>query len=160
MTHEGSRPMLLGRMRSKVMAHTTVRDVVIWTKHVHGGDLAQRLSALPGDAEVTLLVDGVRGRWCKMRDGKDGRATSGLRPVGRAQTFWQSLFELRRGDSVSIELEDGEPGEATARPNTSDGKIARSAAEREAAIAAVLAAPELGWSSEGRTMTREEMNER
>ena len=41
------------------MAHTTVRDVVIWTKHVHGGDLAQQLTALPGEMELTLVVDGL-----------------------------------------------------------------------------------------------------
>ena len=37
---------------------------------------------------------------------------------------------------------------------------AKRAAERDAARAAVLAAPSLGWSSEGRTWTREELYER
>lgn len=134
------------------MAHTTVRDVVIWTKHVHGGDVAQRLSALPGDAEVALIVDGVRGRWCKMRDGKDGRPTAGLRPVGRAQTFWQSLFESRKGDSVSIDFDEGDAVAGATSPH-----LLR---EREAARAAVMSAPSLGWSSEGRTLMREDLYDR
>lgn len=140
------------------MAHTTVRDVVIWTKHVHGGDMAQRLAALPGDAEVTLLVDGVQGRWCKMRDGRDGRPTAGLRPVGRAQGFWQALFENRRGDSVSLDLASDQIESPPHRqPAPTSEAIAQRGAEREAARAAVLAAPALGWSSEGRTWTREEL---
>lgn len=146
------------------MAHTTVRDVVIWTKHIHGGDTAARLAALPGEAELTLIVDGVRGRWCKMRDGKDGRPTSGLRPVGRAQSFWQSLFDARRGDSVSLEIADdddiGGVGEASGQPWVGHGKIVRTEAERQAAIKFILSSPGRGWRSEGRTMTRDEMNAR
>jgi hypothetical protein len=144
------------------LAHTIVRDVVIWTKHVHGGDTAQQLSGLPGDAEVTLVVDGVRGRWCKMRDGRDGRPTAGLRPVGRAQSFWQSLFESRRGESVSIELESSAEADST-RPEAADGDRwahARRAEEREAARAAIGLAPALGWSSEGRVLTRDELYDR
>ena len=144
------------------MAHTVVRDVVIWTKHVHGGDTAQRLSGLPGDTEVTLIVDGVRGRWCKMRDGKDGRPTAGLRPVGRAQSFWRSLFESRRGESVSIELE-ASADVGLARPEAADAdRLAhgRRAGEREAARAALGLAPTLGWSSEGRVLTRDELYDR
>lgn len=141
------------------MAHTTVRDVVIWTKHVHGGETARRLSALPGEAEVTLVVDGIRGQWCKMRDGRDGRPTSGLRPVGRAQAFWQHLFESRRGQSVTVELADDPTG--TSAPVLSNaGAIVRTPESRAAALAALQAVPGRGWRSEGRTMTRDEMNER
>jgi len=138
------------------MAHTIVRDVVIWTRHVQAGDTAARLEALAGETEITLIVDGVRGRWCKMRDGRDGRPTSGLRPVGRAQAFWQSLFEARRGDSVTVEFEahgDIDQGaDLWART--------RRAEERDAARAAILAAPSLGWSSERRTVTRDELYDR
>jgi len=144
------------------LAHTVVRDVVIWTKHVHGGDTAQRLSGLPGDAEVTLIVDGVRGRWCKMRDGKDGRPTAGLRPVGRAQSFWQTLFESRRGESVSIELESSaEVGLADLEAaDAGRWAHARRAEEREAARAAIGLAPALGWRSEGQVLTRDELYDR
>ena len=144
------------------LAHTVVRDVVIWTKHVHGGDTAQRLSGLPGDTEVTLVVDGVSGRWCKMRDGRDGRRTAGLRPVGRAQSFWQSLFESRRGESVSIELESSTEVDL-ALPEAAEAdrwSHARRAEEREAARAAIGLAPSLGWSSEGQTLTRDELYDR
>lgn len=107
-----------------------------------------------------MVVDGVRGQWCKMRDGKDGRSTPGLRPVGRAQSFWQSLFESRRGDSVSIELgEDGDTSNDSAI-DAGSNKIVRSLAERETAIAAILEGPSLGWTSDGRTITRDELYDR
>jgi hypothetical protein len=137
------------------MAHTIVRDVVIWTKHVHGDDTAARLEALPAETEITLIVDGVRGFWCKMRNGKDGRPTSGFRPVGRAKTFWQGLFDARRGDSVTVEFETQE-----GQGSSGQGAGVRRAEEREAARAAVLSAPSLGWTSEGRTMTRDALYER
>jgi nucleotide-binding universal stress UspA family protein len=45
------------------MAHTIDRDVVTWIKHAQGGDTAARLEAIAADSEVTLVVDGARGRW-------------------------------------------------------------------------------------------------
>ena len=144
------------------MAQTTVRDVVIWTKHVRGDDMARRLAALPEDAEITLRVDGVSGRWCKMRNGKDGRPTSGLRPVGRAQAFWQSLFESRRGESVSVELV-GDDGDFSSTLNSHPDEpveFKTRKSEREAARATLLAAPSLGWSLDGQTWTRDELYDR
>ncbi len=140
------------------MAHTLVRDVVIWTKHVHGGDLAARLEALPGDETVNLVVDGVAGAWCKMRDGKDGRPTHGLRPVGRAQQFWKALYESRRGDSVSIGLADQMPGVAETAGPFIYPPTARSEAERQAALHALLNVK--GYRSDGSKMTRDEMHDR
>lgn len=140
------------------MAYTLVKDVVIWTKHVHGGDLAARLEALPGDETITLVVDGVAGAWCKMRDGKDGRPTPGIRPVGRAQTFWAQLFESRRGDSVSIDLAQAADGFAEdARPMIYPPR-ARTDAERDAALHALLNVH--GRASDGRKLDRDEMHQR
>lgn len=144
------------------MAHTVVRDVVIWTRHIHGGDVAQRLGALPGDAEVTLVVDGVSGRWCKMRNGRDGRPTFGLRPVGRAQAFWRTLFETRRGDSVSLDVEEGREFAPGSNRGDSGGlvRVSRTEAEREAALAEILEAAAKGWSSDGRRIRRDELYDR
>lgn len=86
-------------------AETTVKDVVVWTKHVHGDSrVTSRLQMLKGGEDLELLVDGVRGLWRKMADGVDGRPTSGLRPVGRMQLFWKELYASRRGETVVIEL--------------------------------------------------------
>lgn len=136
------------------MAQTTVSDVVIWSKHVRGEDLAERLVALRGGETVSLIVDGVRGSWCKMRDGKDGRPTPGIRPVGNAQKFWQDLFQSRKGETVTIALpdDDGHKGQGLFPA------MAKSEDEREAALHALLNHP--GWPVQGPDMTRDEMNAR
>lgn len=137
-------------------AETTVRDVVIWTKHLHGDpSLTRKLAQLRGGEQIELLVDGVRGFWRKMNDGKDGRPTNGLRPVGRMQQFWQELYVSRRGEPVRIELPDD--GDAGAR-GVIFPPLARTREEREAALHALLTAE--GRPSDGRTLTRDEMNER
>ena len=52
-------------------------------------------------AVIRLEVDGVPGTWVKMDDGKDGRPTPGIRPVGSYRDQWHKLQE-RRGDIVSL----------------------------------------------------------
>ena len=139
------------------MAKTPVRDVVIWAKHVHGdGELLTALTALRGGETIDLLVDGVRGVWRKMADGRDGRSTNGIRPVGSAQTFWKELYASRRGDVVEVEL---------AQPGAKDAPViypalGRTQEERMAALERFLAFGRMGYGSEGRTMTRDEMHER
>jgi hypothetical protein len=86
-------------------AETAVKDVVVWTKHVHGDRrVTARMQALRGGEDLELVVDGVKGLWRKMADGVDGRPTAGLRPVGRMQQFWKELYASRRGETVVIEL--------------------------------------------------------
>jgi hypothetical protein len=136
------------------MAETTVRDLVIWAKHVHGPDVVQRISRLRGGEMLDLVVDGVRGTWLKMADGRDGRPTSGIRPVGRMEQFWRELYANRRGDVVPLTLVEGE----SRRPLSP--ALARSVEDREAARAAIARAGELGWRSEGRTITREALYDR
>ena len=94
------------------MARTTISDFVIWAKQIHDDeDIGQRIASLSAGQTIDLIVDGVRGVWRKMDDGKDGRPTRGIRPLGRAQEFWRTLYESRRGDVVSLEL----PAEETRR---------------------------------------------
>jgi hypothetical protein len=62
------------------MARTAVRDVVIWVKHIHGEDVSRRVLDLQGGETLDLVVDGIRGAWRKMDDGRDGRPTMGIRP--------------------------------------------------------------------------------
>ena len=70
-----------GRMMAKGSAMIEVRDVVLWPQHVRGAPaLRDRLLALDAEAVVHLRVDGRVTTWSRMKDGKDGRPASGLRP--------------------------------------------------------------------------------
>ncbi len=135
------------------MATTTVSDYVIWTKHIHDDPvLAARISAMRAGDTIDLEVDGAAGTWRKMDDGKDGRATPGLR-----------LFKTRRGQVVRIEAKASVPGVSeglTAPYRGALTSLLRSDAEREAALAALLDGGRQGYRSEGRTLSRDEMHER
>ena len=138
------------------MAKTPVRDVVIWSKHIHGdGELLASLEALQGGETVDLIVEGVRGVWRKMADGKDGRSTSGIRPVGAAQAFWKELYESRRGDVVEVELAPQAPVTRSILqppPGTAEQQLV--------ALEKFFDFCREGRNSEGRTVTRDEMHER
>jgi hypothetical protein len=150
------------------VATTTISDYVIWTKHIHGdAGLADDIVRLAAGEIIELRIDDVSGTWRKMDDGRDGRPTSGLRPLGRTATFWNGLYKSRRGDVVS--LERSEPAaagfrEADALAYKSAGpavtKLVRSEADRRAALSALLDAAKGGWRSDGEPMTRDEMHER
>ncbi len=156
------------------MATTTISDYVIWTKHIHDDAvLAERLTHLGEGETIALRIDGVVGMWLKMRNGADGRPTPGLKPLGRTQAFWNELFKSRRGDVVSLVYEaevatgvveaDAPPFRHAAAPANLDGaigRLVRTQADRDAALAALLDGAKGGWRSEGRTMTRDEMHER
>ena len=146
------------------MAKTTVADHVIWAKHIHDDPLlAARVSAMRAGETIDLEVDGAPGTWRKMDDGKDGRATQGLRPIGAAQTAWRDLFNNRRGQVVRIDARAWAPGVsegASARYRAALATILRSDAERQAALAALLDGARQGSRSEGRTLSRDEMHER
>ncbi|TCS16080.1 hypothetical protein [Caulobacter sp. BK020] len=150
------------------MATITVSDFVIWAKHIHGDDaLAARVAGLGAGEILSLTIDGVEGPWRKMDDGKDGRPTPGVRPLGRAQEFWRELYRTRRGDVVSLEVhwatqpgveEQGAAFET--RAVEASRRLVRTDESRQAALDAFLALAGQGWKSEGRTMTRDEMHAR
>lgn len=78
------------------------RDYALWPSHIHGDDkLKEKLLKLDAGDLVELEVNGHRGMWKKMDDGKDGRPTPGLKGIGSAQREWHSLKD-RWGDLVSI----------------------------------------------------------
>jgi hypothetical protein len=84
------------------MAHLRIRDDAIWANHIEGDDdLRARILRLRQGAVIDLEVDGTAGSWVKMRDGKDGRATNGLRPIGPMRDIWKAL-QARRGVAVPI----------------------------------------------------------
>lgn len=135
-------------------ARTVIRDYVIWSKHLHG-DLAlpARIAALQPGQLIELTVDGVRGAWARMSDGKDGRPTLGIKPMGSTQDLWRKLYEARRGDEVMIRIEDDD------LPKIYPA-LAKTPEEREAAIRSLLSFAGRGYRSEGPRMTRDEMNQR
>ena len=82
-----------------------VKDVVIWIKHIHGNAGARDdLMARDAGDLAMISIEGTKCAIEKMADGKDGRPTSGYKPVGKAREFWKDLYENRRGDLVDIEV--------------------------------------------------------
>jgi len=148
------------------MATTTVSDYVIWAKHIHDDqELVERIHSMWAGQTIRLEVDGVGGTWRRMDDGKDGRATLGVRPLGAAQEVWHGLFKARRGATVSLKVVEETPGmeeapEIARRGALIFAPLGRTAEEREAALAALLDGGRQGYSSDGRAMSRDEMHER
>jgi hypothetical protein len=91
------------------MSFMRIRDNALWAKHVEGdARLAARITELPQNAVIVLLIDGVPVRFAKMRDGRDGRPTPGLRPAdAEAKRFWDAL-QQRRGEPVRVTLPESE----------------------------------------------------
>jgi hypothetical protein len=88
------------------MATMVIRDDALWIKHIEGdAAFRSRLMALRQDASISLVVAGRRTRWLKMRDGRDGRPTQGLRPAPESFEFWKDM-QSRRGEMVSITAAD------------------------------------------------------
>ena len=71
------------------MATVNTKDDAIWIKHIEGApELQKRIRQLKPSDVVELEVDGVVGQWQRMKDGRDGRPTFGLRPVSRMKEVW------------------------------------------------------------------------
>ena len=84
------------------MSYVEIRDHALWLKHIHGNDpLKIELELLAAGELVELNVDGFRGMWKKMDDGKDGRPTQGIKALAKAKKYWHGLQE-QRGELVSI----------------------------------------------------------
>jgi hypothetical protein len=140
-------------------AHTEVRDYVIWSKHLHGDlRLPARIEALEAGETIELEVDGVPGTWRKMDQGKDGRPTPGIRPLGSAQAFWRDLYRSRRGAVVSVALAAERDG--ARRASVLFPALGRTAEERQAALEALLAMQGQGWRSDGSGFDRDEAHDR
>ena len=79
-------------------------DDVIWFKHMRAdGHTLALLRRLPAKTWLILEIEGHRGDWERMADGKDGRPTLGLKPVGQTQVFWKSM-KARRGDQLEFKI--------------------------------------------------------
>ncbi len=76
------------------MAKVEIRDDAIWISHIESGKaLQERLMALKAGDSLDLEVNGVVGTWERMRDGRDGRPTPGIKPVAEMRQVWARMRE-------------------------------------------------------------------
>lgn len=84
------------------MSVVEIRDYALWPKHIHENEpLKDKLVSMNAGELIELEVNGFRGMWKKMDDGKDGRPTPGIKGLGKAKEQWHGL-QGQRGDLVSI----------------------------------------------------------
>jgi hypothetical protein len=84
------------------MGYVRLNADAIWASRIEGDDvLRTQILALPPGEAIELEVDGTVGTWVKMKDGRDGRPTPGLRPVGPMKDLWKSM-QARRGEVLKI----------------------------------------------------------
>ncbi len=84
------------------MSLVEIRDYALWGKHIYGNEeLKNELLEMKAGELIELEIDGFKGMWLKMSDGKDGRPTPGIKGIGEARKHWHSLQD-KRGKLVSI----------------------------------------------------------
>ncbi|MCA3583938.1 MAG: hypothetical protein IOC90_17080 [Methylocystis sp.] len=87
------------------MAFVKISDNSIWAKHVQDGeDIQRHILNLAENAPVALQIDGKILLFRKMKNGSDGRQTSGIRPDETSRDYWNKLYSERRGERVPIAL--------------------------------------------------------
>jgi hypothetical protein len=84
------------------MATVDIRDDAIWVRNIEGdAALQERIRRLAPGETMELEVDGVVGRWERMRDGRDGRPTLGIKPISDMRKVW-SKWRQQAGRMVEI----------------------------------------------------------
>lgn len=84
------------------MPSIQIRDDAIWAKNIESGpQLRERIMKLKAGETLDLEIDGIVGRWERMRDGRDGRPTYGIKPVAEMREIW-SRMQKRRGEFVPV----------------------------------------------------------
>ncbi len=81
---------------------TEIKDVAIWFKDIDEPKLLARLRGMVSEETVTLEADNVVGCWVRMKDGRDGRPTFGIRPVGEMKSVWNNWFKSRKGEFITL----------------------------------------------------------
>ena len=79
-----------------------IEDDALWFKHVESPQLISRLKQMESEQEITLEIDGVVGRWQRMKTGSDGRATLGIRPIGKMKFVWREWYKRRKGELIEV----------------------------------------------------------
>jgi hypothetical protein len=74
------------------MASIRISRGAIWVKRIEGNpDLQARIRAMRPGEVLDLEIDGVVGRWERMRDGRDGRPTLGIKPIAETREMWARM---------------------------------------------------------------------
>jgi hypothetical protein len=81
----------------------SIEDTTIWISHVRDAKLRRRLEEMKEDDTIHLVADGVVGRWVKMKSGRDGRPTRGIKPDGEMKTIWNDWFRDRKGKQIVVQ---------------------------------------------------------
>jgi hypothetical protein len=90
------------------MVTMEIRDNSIWAKHLKADRrLHEKVLTLNETQVLRLSVDGIEGDWQRMRTGKDGRPTPGIKPVGKMAAVWKR-WQARRGEKVVVKLAEDE----------------------------------------------------
>ena len=91
------------------MGRMMIRDNAIWAAHIHDGpEIVNRIRALPEDRPIKLVLDGKPVLFLKMRNGRDGRPTQGLKPAPDFKPYWDAM-QQRRGEVVEVRLDGTVP---------------------------------------------------
>ncbi|MDP1729615.1 MAG: hypothetical protein Q8L54_00230 [Devosia sp.] len=84
------------------MAKVKIRDNSIWLNHIEGDrPLRERLQSMKPGQIVDLEVDGIVGRWERMKNGRDGRPTPGIKPIEAMRDVWKRM-QSQRGRVVDL----------------------------------------------------------
>ena len=84
------------------MATVEIRDNSIWLKHIEGDrNLRDRIDRLAAGEVIDLEVDGIVGKWQRMKVGNDGRPTPGIKPIAAMREIWKSM-QNKRGRTVEV----------------------------------------------------------
>lgn len=134
---------------SSSAAKVQVTDWSLWIKHISGDRaLSQQLADLHEGQTVTLLIGGHEGVWVKKANGKDGRPTQGLKPLGAMKDIWFDWFRSDRGALIDIVMVQ-EPAPLQVRRKSADGLIEQGEPrDRGSAWSAFVSTREAGWCFE------------
>jgi hypothetical protein len=92
--------------KSGAMGTLLNNDDAIWLKTVTADQATvSYLRELPPGGRIRLAIEGTPGDWEKMADGRDGRPTFGLKPIGRTREYWKTL-RGRRGKLLDFKVLD------------------------------------------------------
>lgn len=85
------------------MGQIKIRDSNIWAKHIEDDpQLKNKLLKLAPGQTIDLEVGGVAGRWARANNGKDGRVTEAIKPVGTMKEVWKRFYSTRKDMFVTI----------------------------------------------------------
>lgn len=84
------------------MGTVEIRDHSIWLPHIEGDrKLRERIESMNAGDTLDLEIDGIVGRWERMRDGADGRPSLGIKPIADMKRVWAEM-QKRRSEIVTI----------------------------------------------------------